>query len=140
MIRSRAPLRVDEAGITLVEVVIATVIFGLAVAAILGALFSLVKSSAAHREQSQANAVLASAAEAVLDPDRNSYKGDCPAPSPAYLPTVGVTMPPSWTAAAAISKWDGGAACVPNTAMQTITITVTAPAGNSYSLEVLRRP
>ena len=142
MTRSSAALRQDEAGFTLVEVMIATVIFGLAVAAILGALFGLVKSSALHQRQSQANAVLASAAAAIVDAVRNPYTASC-APAPSYDPTNGVTLPAGWTTAnvtAAVMAWDGTGTCAAG-ALQTVRITVTLPSNSgTWTLEAVKRP
>ena len=142
-----------DTGFTLVEVMIATVIFGLAVAAILGALFSLVKSSALHKRQSQANAVLASAAAAIVDPVRNDYQGritgspsdyaNACSPVPVYNPTNGVTLPAGWTNAnvtAAITAWDGTSTCAVG-ALQTVRITVTLPSNSgTWTLEAVKRP
>ncbi len=141
MARTSPRVAADDTGFTLVEVVVSIVIFGLTATALLGAILTMLTSSSSHREQSNANSVLASAAESIADPSRNAYQPLCPAPSPAYLPALGVTTPSAaWTIDAAIIAWDGGAACIPSVALHTITVTVTAPSGTIYRLEVVKRP
>ena len=145
MISQGAPTRRGgaETGFTLVEAVIAIAIFGLAVAAILGALFTLVKSSTLHRTQAQANAVLSSAAAAIVDPTRNPYSGSCSPSLPTYDPTMGVTLPNGWTNAnvtAAVTGYNGSGTCSGN-AVQTVTITVAMPSGGgTWTLDAVKRP
>jgi prepilin-type N-terminal cleavage/methylation domain-containing protein len=131
-------------GFSLVEVLIATVVFGLAAVALLGALFSLVRSSSLHRTQSQANSVLASAAASVVDPVSNPYNPTCG--SVTYDATNGVTLPNGWSTAnvsASVTDRvaiDGSNTCTP-TALQTVTITVTLPnSSGTWTLDVVKRP
>jgi prepilin-type N-terminal cleavage/methylation domain-containing protein len=139
-----ALLRKEDDGFSLVEILIATVVFGLAAVSLLGALFSLVRSSSLHRTQSKANSVLASAAASIVDPVSNPYNTNCGAVS--YNPTNGVTLPSGWTAAnvsAAVTSrvaLDGSNTCTA-TSLQTVTITVTLPNGAGiWNLDVVKRP
>jgi prepilin-type N-terminal cleavage/methylation domain-containing protein len=137
---TNALLQEEDDGFSLIEVIVSVVILGITVTALLSALLTLVTSASRHREQSSANSILASAAESISDPSRNLYQPSCTAPSPSYLPADGVTAPAGWTIGSSVTAWNGAPTCVPNNALQTVTITVTATSGNTYKLEVLKRP
>jgi prepilin-type N-terminal cleavage/methylation domain-containing protein len=108
-------------GFSLIEVLIAVAIMGIAVVAVLGAIGTQIKGVAVHRSQSNAAAVLGSAVELLKG--NVAYK-DCAAVSPpnagysAYLNAAQTAVVPAdwasqgWTAAkavtiTAISYWNG---------------------------------
>lgn len=113
--RKPAPNR--EAGDTLIEVLIAVVVIGLCVAAILGALTTTISSSAEHRALAADNTVITSFAEQVREvvdlkpswpgttagndcPAAGSltqwYQGNIPVPQP-FTPTGTTTYPVTLT-------------------------------------------
>jgi type II secretory pathway pseudopilin PulG len=58
----------DETGSTLVEIVVVIVLLGAAVATMLGALATAIRTSANHRASAIAGALVANAAEIIIDP------------------------------------------------------------------------
>ena len=146
--------RRSERGDSLIEVLLALVILGIAGTALLGAFGTGVFSAGLHRQQTDAGAVLASAVESVLDPIRNPYV-DC-ATTTTYNPLNGVRTPSvNWQIAiTSVSWWDGQNFVTspnPNTCrpgdpdavtgsnnnlnpfhLQLISISITTPAGVIY--------
>jgi prepilin-type N-terminal cleavage/methylation domain-containing protein len=72
-VRARTRGEVDK-GFTLVEVLVTIVILGTGVIAILAALGTLQASADVHRSKSQAQSLVLSAAEWVVDEGRNPYR------------------------------------------------------------------
>lgn len=104
-------MRRGDEGTTLVEVLVATVILGLGVVAILTGLLTFISSADRHRRLADANTVLLRAADAVIDPARNGY-ANC-ATTASYNPTTGFSsqLPTGWTTGAvsitSVQYWDG---------------------------------
>ena len=146
------PKQHGEAGTTLVESLIATVILGIGVAAILTGLLAFIRTSNRNDAAARANAVLMSAAEALRDSARTPYVATCAAVP--YTPSNavnGVTLPPGWSSATvaieSVRYWNGAAfgtncydTASPTLRLQEITVRITSPDGlGSLSLGVVKR-
>ena len=143
-------------GYTLVEVLVAIVIMGVAFVSLLGALRMSIIGSDYHKQQSQVEAVLGSAAENVK---AVAHVACAQATEPTYIAAAqaaATATPPGWAAAQVqitdIKWWDGTTFNAPaagnancyddaahhNLGLQLITITVTNPgtrATQSMSVE-----
>jgi type II secretory pathway pseudopilin PulG len=153
----------NEDGDTLVEVLIAVVIMGLTVSALLGALIVSITSSAEHRSLADLDTVLKSNAENVknliqIQPPANAMFADCAVVTgTTYSPPTGPTSSPFTFSAptgysiriSGISYWDSATnqfdavsstACQANpndqTGFQLLTFSATAPNGVSQTLSV----
>jgi hypothetical protein len=144
----------DE-GTSLVEVLVAVVILGIAVPALLSALATAALTSGVHRGQADAHIVLVSAAESLRDDARNPFS--CTLTT--YNSLAGVTLPAGWSAGnvrlelAAVPPsidapqsgyWSDGAfktaACGAITDLQRLTLTATSPDGRAdEQLTVFKR-
>jgi type II secretory pathway pseudopilin PulG len=144
----------DDRGETLVELLVALVILGIAVVAIVGGLASSVLISDVHRKQAQAGVIVrdyAEALQAAVTASQLNYAA-CPAapgyaPSAAALSATGFTVPSGYTAAASVQYWDGSStfgSCPAggDTGLQRVTLTVSSDDGRArQALEVvLRKP
>jgi hypothetical protein len=109
-IRAAAPASGRDSGESLVELLVAIVILGTSVVAVLGAVATAVGASTLDRRQVQAQAVLRTWGERIAAVDDTGY-GDCrsasgvetttPAPSP---------LPAGFTASVSdVAYWDGTA-------------------------------
>lgn len=139
-----------EDGVSLVEVVVAVAILGLAVVALLGGLGTAVRGSDIHRSQATGETVVRSAAERVKDP------------GVAYLPCAGVAAAGAYVdglsvpagfavSVAGVRVWDEAsgafvapsalASCPSNDAgVQLVTVSVVAGDGRaSETLDVVKR-
>jgi Tfp pilus assembly protein PilV len=126
----------DDRGETLLELVIAVVILGIAVVAIVGGLASSVLISDVHRLQA---AITADQANYVACAGPANY-----VPSAAAIAATGFTVPSGYTATASVQYWDGSAfgACPAggDTGLQRVSLTVTSDNGRArQSLVVLVR-
>ena len=127
-----------ESGDTLVEVLMAVVIMGIAFVGLLAGLGTAIRLSATHRGQSSADVVLVSAAESV----KSQTYVPCPGlTTSSYNPTLGVTLPSGWSssnvAITSVKGWNGSAfATCPATdaKLELITIRATSP-DNQASVE-----
>lgn len=150
-----------DAGFSLVEVLIAVAIMGIAMVAVLGALGTQISGVRVHRNQSDANTVVVSAAERVKDPSLAAY-APCSDGSTYATVARAVTPPADWTArgwSAASSMrvpsvlfWNGsafGATCYDNDStdtkrvlrLQLVTVEVTSPNGDDVeTVQVVKRP
>lgn len=141
-----------EAGTTFVESLIATVILGIGVAAILTGLLAFIRTSNRNDAAARANAVLISAAEALRDSARTPYVATCAAAPYTRSDAVnGVTLPPGWSSATvaieSVRYWNGAAfgtncydTASPTLRLQEITVRITSPDGlGSLSLDVVKR-
>lgn len=145
--RSAAPR--DE-GTSLVEVLVAVVILGIAIPGLLSGLAAAALTSGVHRSQADAHVVIVSTAESLRDDARNPFS--C-TPS-TYNVLAGVTLPSGWSssnvqllsATAETGFWGDGAfrvaPCSATTDLQRLTIKATSP--DSRAVEQLtvfkRRP
>jgi len=137
----------DERGETLIELIIAIAIMGIAFIGIIGAMSSGVVASATHRSQADARAVLIASVEKLKSSD--TVYVNCATPATAsYVSaarSVAVpTEPATWTPAAiqitSITYWDGttntfGSSCqdvsAPLNRLQLIRMAVTSPENNT---------
>ncbi len=144
--------RSDERGETLVELLIAIVILGVAVTTLLAALATAITASASHRRHATSDTLARSFAEALSDPDPASGTPyvDCATsyPLPGYLAVpTGFDAPTT-----AVSYWKAGSTgasdadftttCPPagDQGLQRVTITVRATANGEQSVvTVLKR-
>jgi type II secretory pathway pseudopilin PulG len=147
---SRAPQdpRINDYGETLIELLIAMVVIGLAVTAILGALAVAVGSSTMGRNQARVQAALGSWAESLTTVgDTGGYRYTSCATAAAFpAPT---SLPSGYTSSVtAVQYWNGTAwssSCGTDLGLQKVTLRVTAP-GTLYpsitqNLDVVvRRP
>lgn len=148
----------DDEGTSLVEVLIALAIMGIASTAILGALATQLAGTRAHRDQSNAATVVTSAAEQVK---LASYDHSCgtSAASSYTVAARSVALPSDWTAknwtttdalpAVTIRYWDGAnfsATCHDNETgdsagllrLQEVVLIAQGPEGDAESLTVLK--
>lgn len=137
----------DE-GTSLVEVLIAVVILGIAVPGLLSGLAAAALSSGIHRGEADAHVAIVSAAESVRDDARNPFS--CTPAS--YDRTAGVFLPAGWSASnlvlasAESGYWGDGAfrtaTCGPVTDLQRLTLRATSPDGRAVELLTVfkRRP
>lgn len=144
-----------DGGLSLIEVLIAIVIMGIAMAAILGAIGTQIRGADAHRDQSNAQVVLTSAAERV----KAVLYSACGAAATSYATAArGVTPPSDWVStgwspngsvSVAVTFWNGTAftnACNDNVAadtggllrMQQVLVTVTAPNGETETVSLVK--
>jgi prepilin-type N-terminal cleavage/methylation domain-containing protein len=132
------PLRQDvDHGFSLVEVLIAVVILGVAFTGLLAGMATASLSSGVHRGQADAHMLLVSAAESMKDEGRNPFA--CSVGT--YDPTVGVTAPAGWTlsdltidpSSLQSGYWNGTsfavAACGTGTDLQRLTLVAASPDG-----------
>lgn len=141
----RRPVR-DEAGTTLVEVIVATAVLGIGVLAVVGGMATSVIGTDHHRKQAQAHTVLVSAADVVKSQAANPYQS-C-ATTGSYAPGAGVTLPAGWAASTisvrSITYWNGSTfspSCpAPDSKLQLIEVQVSTPDGRATeSLAVVKR-
>jgi Tfp pilus assembly protein PilE len=135
----------SERGDTLVEILIAVAILGIAFAGILAGLATAISLSGRQRGQANADIVLVSSADSV----KNQAYVSCPTVSvSSYSATSGVTLPAGWAVSnltiTALKSWNGTAwsTTCPATDknVQLVTITASAPDGkSSESVEVVKR-
>ena len=135
--------RRSESGDTLIEVLLAIVVLGLASVAIMLAFATSISGSAEHRSLTTFDTVLRSASEEAisqLQQQTASEFGTCPG---TY--NVTFSLPAGYTAAITqVQYWNGsnfGSVASPNpcviNAPQLITITVTSSTGSVYSISVV---
>jgi type II secretory pathway pseudopilin PulG len=129
-VRDRAGEGRSEHGETLVEILVAVAILGLAATALIGALGTITSASSLHRHQATAETAIRSYAEAVK---AAGYR-DCRAPATYAAADVGFAVPAGFDSAPpVVSYWDGTdfrAGCPPATAsrpqLQLVTLEVHA--------------
>ena len=104
----RARLRHDERGETLVELVVAVGILGIAAVAILGGLLVGIQSSVMHRNDASGGAYVRSFAEAIqTHVDNNGYK-TCANAQAGYAAVSVPGLPSGYaTAVTAVQSWNG---------------------------------
>ncbi|MFF3171547.1 type II secretion system protein [Streptomyces sp. NPDC057900] len=135
--RRRPRLRRGEEGETLIEVLVAVVLMGVAFVAILGGIGTAIISSVTQQKVTGADSVIRSAAEKVVSAPYVSCASDYETPAP----------PDGYTVTVEIEYWDGVAAfgrpCpAADTGVQKVTLTVhsTGPRPvRDATLEVVKR-
>jgi type II secretory pathway pseudopilin PulG len=131
--------RRSESGDTLIEVLLAIIILGLASVAIMMAFATSISGSAEHRSLASFDTVLRSASEQAisqLEQQTTSEFGTCPG---TYSVNFSLGAPGYSAVITQIQYWNGssfGSTCIIN-APQLITITVTGPTGATYSISVV---
>lgn len=148
--RSRfARIRAEDAGFSLVEVLISLVIIGICFAGLLGGMGTSIVASSIHRAQADGHALIVSAAESLKDDARNPFSCDVS----TYDVTSGVVPPSGWATsdvtllAGSVEHgyWDGSSfasepICGAGTDLQRITLQVTSPDGRATEeLTVFKR-
>lgn len=140
--------RSSDEGTSLVEVLVAIVILGIAVPGLLSGLAAAALTSGVHRGETNAHVSVVSAAESLRDDARNPF--NCTLST--YNPLSGVTLPTGWsaanvklvTASAQSGYWGDGAfktaACGPATDLQRLTLKATSPDGRAVEqLTIFKR-
>ena len=139
------PLPDDEAGFSLVEVLITVVIVGIAFAAILGGMVTSIVVSDLHRKQASSAALARSAVEALKD-QAVAYV-NCAAPN-----DYASALPPApggyGVSISSVKYWDGtssdpvafSGSCPPDMGMQLITVVAGSGDGRaSETVEFVKR-
>jgi Tfp pilus assembly protein PilV len=115
----------DEAGMSLVEIVIAIVILGAVVSALLAALATAAISTKSHRDLVTADAVLRDYAEAT----KSAVRSSCTSAGATYSVTY---SPPNGFTTNSLT----GQSCPATTTMQLVHLTVTLPNVSTKSLDI----
>ena len=146
MVTFPTPQRSDR-GETLIELVVAVAILGIAAVAILGGLMVGIRTSVMHRNDATGGAYVRSFAEAIqTDVDTNGYKA-CAAASSGYASIAVPDLPAGYTpSVTAVQSWNGSAwgACTADGVQRLdlkVTTTGSAPLAAEEKLTVvLRQP
>lgn len=122
-----------ERGETLVEVLVAVSILGLAALAVLSGLMLAIKVSDIHRKTTDSSAEARNYVEAIENYVSQGKYVAC-ASTTSYAPaTVNYTPPPGWTASylkpLAVSATGVASTCTTDTGVQKTTVTLTSPDG-----------
>lgn len=118
----------DDAGASLIEIVMAIVILGVVVSSLLAALGTAALSSKAHRDLTTADTVLRSYAEAT----KAAVRHDCTSPG---LPVV-VTPPQGVPGGYSVTLTPNPLICPPPTTVVQVHISLTAPVTKSLDIDV----
>jgi type II secretory pathway pseudopilin PulG len=129
----------DQAGETLVEVMMTVAIMGMAMVAVLGGVGASMRFSGSHRSSASAGVALVAAAEAIKAYDPAS--ATCSTLEASYQPAIDALtdLPSGWSTT---DLEITGAACVTVNGVQkaVVTVTATSPDGESVeSVDVVRR-
>jgi len=142
----RMPQR-NERGETLIELVVAVAILGIASVAILGGLMMGVRTSVMHRNDATGGAYVRSFAEAIqTDVDANGYR-TCANAASGYAGVAVPDLPAGYTkSVTAVQSWNGSAwvACTAD-GIQRLDLKVTTTGDNEHKADetltvVLRQP
>jgi len=141
----RTPARTDR-GETLVELVIAVAILGIAGVAILGGLMMSVRSSVVHRNDASGDAYVRSFAEAIQTyVDANNIQ-PCATAASSYKAVPVTDLPSGYTKAVTVQSWNGSAwgACTAD-GIQRLDLTITTTGDVEHRADetltvVLRQP
>jgi len=100
----------EDRGETLIELLVALAILGIALVAIIGAFGASITMSDVHRKQASAGAAVRNYAELVTNYVAGTGYSSCAAASAYSAGTVGYTAPSGYTASpASIMYWNGSA-------------------------------
>ena len=131
----------EEAGATLIEVLVAVVILAIAAGAVIGGLFTSIAVSDVHRKQATAGAVAQDYAEKVAG---GAYV-ECAGPSAYEIPASAVPVPGGYSADVdSVEYWNGsgwGGTCAAE-GLQRITVVASSDDGRATerSVVVVRQP
>ncbi len=143
---SSTPQR-DDRGETLIELVVAVAILGIAAVAILGGLMVSIRTSVMHRNDATGGAYVRSFAEAIqTDVDTNGYK-TCANAASGYAGVAVPDLPTGYTkSVTAVQSWNGSAwgACTAD-GIQRLDLKVTTTGDDAHKADetltvVLRQP
>ena len=143
----RRTLQCNERGETLIELVVAVAILGIASVAILGGLMMGVRTSVMHRNDATGGAYVRSFAEAIqTDVDANGYRA-CANAASGYAGVAVPDLPAGYTkSVTAVQSWNGSAwvACTTD-GIQRLDLKVTTTGDNEHKADetltvVLRQP
>lgn len=146
--------RPPDAGLTLIEVLVATLIVAIAGAAVVGGLGTVARSSAQHRTLANEETTIRDVAELLVKPPNTStdpYTNCTSTTTPSYTDPVS-TPPTNLTVAIAVTGyWNGMSGTTPtfsgscpsggDEGMQQVKVTISAPAqqgGLKESLTVIK--
>jgi type II secretory pathway pseudopilin PulG len=140
-------MRSEDRGETLIELVVALAILGIAMVAIVGALGASITMSDIHRKQSTAGAEVRNYAELVQNYVAGTGYTACAAPASYAAATVGYTAPSGYAASPTTVKyWTGSAwsASCPGTDIGLQQLTLSVSSTDTRAVEqvvvVLRKP
>jgi prepilin-type N-terminal cleavage/methylation domain-containing protein len=137
----------DDRGETLIELVVAIAVMGIAAVAILGGLMMSIRTSVMHRNDATGGAYVRSFAEAIqTDTDANGYKS-CANAQSGYAGVGVPDLPTGYTkSVTAVQSWTGSAwgACTAD-GIQRLDLKVTTTGDNEHKADqtltvVLRQP
>lgn len=139
-------MRSEDRGETLIELVVALAILGIAMVAVVGALGASITMSDIHRKQSTAGAEARNYGELVENYVAGTGYTACAAPA-SYAPaTVGYAAPAGYAAAATTLRyWTGSAwsaSCGTDNGLQQLTVSVSSTDTRAVEqlVVVLRKP
>jgi prepilin-type N-terminal cleavage/methylation domain-containing protein len=131
-----------EAGLTLVEVLLAIAILGIGVVVIVGGMMTSIKVSAQGRQSAESQTTLRGYAEAVAGA---SYV-DCAVATSYSTTVIGYTAPTGYVPTLAVSYWTAsgasgsfGGTCTADSGLQRLVLTVTAADGTTETLRTIKR-
>jgi len=136
----------DERGETLIELLVALTILGIALVAIIGAVAASITMSDVHRKQATAGAGVRNYAEQVENYVAGTGYSACAAASAYAAGTVGYAAPAGYTASpVSIRYWSGSAwsaSCGTDTGLQQLTVAVSSSdtRASEKLVLVLRKP
>ncbi len=137
----------DERGETLIELIVALSILGIAAVAILAGVMTSIRASTLHRNEASGGAYVRSFAEAIQNHvDTSGGYASCGSAAATYQGVAVPSLPPGYTKAVTdVQSWTGSTwgACT-TTGIQRVRLTVTTTGGNAKADEkltvVLRQP
>lgn len=132
---SRATGGARDAGLTLVEVLLAVSILGVGVTVLVGGMMTSITVSGQGQRSAEGQAAIRAYAESVAS---TAYT-DCA----SSYPSPGFTPPSGWTAAAqVVTYWDGSSfvsTCGTDSGLQRVQLRLTTSDGGAETLSVARR-
>jgi type II secretory pathway pseudopilin PulG len=142
-----APLRRSDSGETLIEVLVAVTILGIAAVAILGGLVTSIQSSSMHRNQATGGAYVRSFAEAIQTSVDNAGLKPCATAASAYSAVSVPDLPAGYTpSVSAVQSWNGSTwgSCTPD-GVQRLDLKVTTTGDSVHQAAetltvILRKP